>query len=43
MEAILLYIVVVDDKYEILCNICKFRTFCIDFSSKLNLPFTPKT
>ena len=41
MEAILLYIV--DDKYEILCNICKFRTFCIAFSYKLNLPFTPQT
>ena len=39
MEAILLYIV--DDKYEILCNICKFHTFCIAFSFKLNLPFPP--
>ena len=39
MEAILLYIV--EDKYEILCNICKFHTFCIAFSFKLNLPFPP--
>ena len=40
MEAILLYIV--DNKYEILCNICKFHTFCIAFSFKLNLPYPPK-
>ena len=32
MEAILLYIV--DDKYEILCNICQFHTFALHFVFK---------